>query len=98
MQLPEGAQYYRISGTAAGTTVIKPSKTALYGIVIGQTKTGTVTFYDNATGTASGGLMDVVNATAGAGAIPTSIEVGARLRNGLTVVVGGTTDMLVMYQ
>ena len=97
MQLPEGAQYYRIAGTVAGTTVIAAAKTALYNIVIGQTKTGTASFYDNASGTASGFLMDVVNATA-AGAIPTSIEVNARLRKDLTVVTGGTTDMLVIYQ
>lgn len=97
MQLPEGAQYYRVAGTTAGTTVIKAEKTALYNIVIGQTKTGTVTFYDNASGTASGYLMDVINSAA-AGGLPVSLVINARLRKGLTVVVGGTTDMLVMYQ
>ena len=32
------------------------------------------------------------------GSIPTAIEVGARLRYGLTVVVGGTVDFTVVYE
>jgi len=96
MQLPEGAQWVRVSGTAAGTTVIKASRTALYTVVIGQSKTGTVTFYDHPTGATN--LIMAVDNTIAAGAVPNSLEVGARLRNGLTVVTGGTTDMVVTYQ
>ena len=97
MQLPEGAQWARVQGTAAGTTTIKASKTALYNVVIGQNKTGTATFYDSASGTTSSYLMAVDN-TVASGGVPNSLAVDARLRNGLTVVVAGTVDMLVTYQ
>ncbi len=95
MQLPEGAQWYRVNGTAAGTTTIKADKTALYSVVIGGNYTGTVTIYDSASGTTPSLLVALNN---NSGSVPVSIDFGARLRHGLTVVKGGTTEMLLMYQ
>lgn len=96
MQLPSGAQWKRVSGTAAGTTVIKSNLTTLYGVVIGQNKTGTVTFYDNASGTSAATHMTAIDNTAGTPG--QSLYIGARCRNGITVVTAGTTDMLVTFQ
>jgi hypothetical protein len=96
MQLPNGAQWQRISGTAAGTTVVKASETTLYGVVIGQNKTGTVTFYDHASGTSATSKLGSVDNTCGTQ--PTSLDIGARMRNGIVAETGGTTDMLVIYQ
>lgn len=96
MQLPEGAQWKRVQGTAAGTTVLKDSRTVLYGVVIGQNKTGTVTFYDHASGTSATSYMTAVDNTSGTQ--PTSLYFGMRMRNGITVTTGGTTDMLVAFQ
>lgn len=94
MQLPDGAQWYRVQGTAAGTTTIKDSRTVLYGVILGQNKTGTVTFYDSS----SAATNQVVAIDNTSGTQATSIQVGARMRNGITVVKGGTVDMTVIYQ
>jgi len=86
--------WQRISGTAAGTTVISPVSGNLKSVVIGQNKTGTVTFYDNASGTSSLLMFNLDNTI---GSIPTSLSIDAHLRYGLVAVVGGTTDMTVIY-
>lgn len=96
MQPVSGFQYKRISGTAAGTTVIKASSTVLHSIVIGQNKTGTVTFYDNASGTTAASLLANIDNTTGTQ--PTSLVFNAQMKNGLVAESGGTTDMLVIYQ
>jgi hypothetical protein len=64
----------------------------LRNIFVGQTQTGTVSFYDSssAEGTASTNYMgDVVNTTIA------NHRVDLRLRNGLVAITGGTTDLLV---
>lgn len=93
-----GYQHYRILGTAAGTTVIKAEPTVLHAVVIGETKTGTVTFYDSSTaaGTSATNHIFVLQNTAGS--VPQSVLCDAQCKSGLTVVVGGTTDMTVFYQ
>ena len=93
-----GYQYYRVSGTAAGTTVIKAEETILHAVVIGETKTGTVTFYDCATaaGTAASNQIMVLQNTAGT--VPQNVVCNGQMKKGLTVVVGGTTDMTVFYK
>ena len=96
MQPTSGFQYKRVSGTAAGTTVIKADYGFLKGIVIGQNKEGTITFYDNASGTSSASLLSVVNNNAGS--IPTNINFDMRFKKGLVAELGGTTDMLIIYQ
>lgn len=93
-----GYQYQRVSGTAAGTTVVKASPSILHAVVIGENKTGTVTFYDCAvsTGTAATNYLFTLQNTAGT--VPQNVICDAQLKKGLTVVVGGTTDMTVFYQ
>lgn len=90
-----GFQYYRVNGTAAGTTTIKADTTVLHAINVGATKTGTVTFYDSASGTNSNYLIAIDNN----GTPPCQGNiVDAQLKSGLTVVVSGTTDLLVTYK
>ena len=96
MQPTSGFQYKRVSGTAAGTTVIKASYGQLKNIVIGQNKTGTIALYDHASGTSAASLL--VNLDNTAGTTPVSINFDMRFRNGLVAEIGGTTDILVIYQ
>lgn len=98
MQLPEGAQFKRVNGTSAGTTVVKDSRTVLYGILLGQNKTGTATIYNTnvAGGTAAANYFAAIDNTSGT--IPQSLQLGAAFNKGITVVTGGTTDMTFIYQ
>ncbi len=93
-----GYQYYRVSGTAAGTTVIKAEPTILHAVVIGETKTGTVTFFDTAVvgGTTSANQLMTLQNTAGT--VPQNVICNGQMKKGLTVVMGGTTDMTVFYK
>lgn len=95
MQPISGFQYKRVSGTAAGTTVIKADSGYLKGIVMGQNKTGTIALYDHASGTSSTSLLTNINNTSGTA--PVSIDFDIRFRNGLVAELGGTTDILVIY-
>ena len=86
-------QYYRFSGTAAGTTVVISGNRGIKRIIFPANKTGTVSLYDvaSASGTlAANYIMDFPN---NVGSIPTSVECGFSVKKGLTVVAGGTTDM-----
>ena len=96
MQPTSGYSYKRVSGTAAGTTVIKDAYGYLKGLAIGQNKEGTVTIYDNASGAAADDYLSAIDNNAGS--IPTSLNFDMRFKKGLTAVVGGTTDMLFIYQ
>ena len=98
MQLPEGAQWARVNGTGAGTVVLKASRTVLYGILLGQNKTGTATIYNSDTlaGTAAGNHFAVVDNSSGT--IPQMLNIGAAFNKGITVLTGGTTDMTFIYQ
>jgi len=97
MQGLDLAQYYRVSGTASGTTTILNRKGNFHKLFIPTTKTGTATFYDNASGTSSDTyLFEISNSVAGS--VNPTKELGLRVKNGLTVVTGGTTDFLVIYE
>jgi len=91
------ASYQHLAGTAAGTSVVLDRNGSLERVIFNQNQTGTVTFYDVATaaGSAAGNLITTMNNNVGS--IPTSVEVGARVRYGLVAVVGGTTDFTVVY-
>jgi hypothetical protein len=95
LQPVSGYQHQRVSGTAAGTTVVKASTTVLHKIIMGQNKTGTITVYDNASGTASGILGNFDNTC---GTRPLSIPINAQMRKGIVAELGGTTDALFIYQ
>ena len=87
--------YQRVSGTAAGTTTLLTSKGNFHRMITPLVKTGTATFYDNASGTsAATHIVEVSNAIAGT--VP-QYEMGFRVKDGLTVVIGGTTDFVVVY-
>lgn len=90
-------QYIRISGTVAGTTTVLNRKGNFHSVFIPTVKTGTASFYDNASGTSSATyLFDLSNAVSGS--VQPEKLVGFRVHNGLTVVTGGTTDFLVVYE
>jgi len=96
MQPVSGDRWVRVSGTAAGTTVICANPSVLRTVVMGNNKTGTASLYDSATaaGTSATNFMqDIVNTS---GTVPQSLTFNSNLRYGLVVVTGGTTDMLVM--
>lgn len=93
-----GYQYYRVSGTAAGTTVIKAEPTILHAVVIGETKTGTVTLYDTAAVDGTAASNHIITLQNTAGTVPQGIYPDGQMKKGLTVVVGGTTDMTVFYK
>lgn len=96
MQPVDGHEWQRISGTAAGTTNVLTRKGNFAGVFVPLAKTGTATFYDQNAGTSAATLMfEISNAIAGS--VPPYREVNARVKNGLTVVVGGTTDLVVLY-
>ena len=92
------AQYKHISGTGAGTTVLKDSAGQIDRIVIPLNKTGTALFYDTplASGTTASNLIYAISNTVGT--IPTSITLEHRVKDGCVIIVGGTTDFTVIYQ
>jgi hypothetical protein len=94
MQPVSGSNYYRASGTAAGTTTIAARGCTLDAVMMGQTKTGTITVYDSVSGT-NALLLTTMNNTSGS--IPSTIHIGAALRNGLTITLGGTCDALILW-
>ena len=89
--------YTRISGTAAGTSLVVNRSQVLEGVFIGQNKTGTVSLYDSATtaGTSSTNFLGDIQNTCGS--VPVGPKIGASLHNGLVAVTGGTTDMLLIW-
>lgn len=91
------AAWSHIIGTAAGTTVISPQPCSFIRVIPNQNQTGTVTFYDVATAAGSTAANLITTMNNNVGSIPTSVEVGCRVRYGLTAVVGGTVDFTVIY-
>ena len=97
MQSGNSYQYTRVSGTAAGSTVVCARNGVLANLVIGADKEGTVTFYDSATaaGTSATNLMFAINNNSGS--IPTNVLINTRVRDGIVAYKGGTTDMTVVW-
>ena len=99
MQPQTGYGYNHITGTATGTAVVFAREGVLHSLVIPASKTGTISVYDSATGagTASTNLILTVDNTLNAAVPPTTLMVHGAMKNGLTVVTTGTTDVTVMY-
>lgn len=99
MQPQSGYGYNHLSGTAAGTTVVFARSGTFHGITFGLSKTGTIDVYDSATaaGTAAGNLVLSVDNAINAGNLPSTLAVDAGLKNGLTVLQSGTTDVVILY-
>jgi hypothetical protein len=96
MQPISGGEYINIAGTAAGTANIKARSCVLDRIIIPSTKTGTVTFYDNAAGTtAASAIFEIVNDTVD---FPTVLECNLQCKNGLSYARGGTVGMTVIVR
>ena len=89
------AQWKRLSGTAAGTTVISETPATLCTVTAGGNYTGTITFYDASTagGSSATNLMLAINNNSGS--VPVTIDPYVSTRNGIVAVLGGTTDVLV---
>ncbi len=84
--------YYRLTGTAAGTTIILPRSGNWNTYTVGTATTGTVTFYDSATiaGTAAGNQLNGYT-----GAV-VNHDLRIYLKNGLVALLGaGTIDALL---
>lgn len=94
MQPQGAAQYKNLSGTAAGTATLFARPCVLERIIIPASATGTVTFYDDASG-ATNSIFAIVNDTVD---FPTSIECGFQCRRGLGYITGGTTSMTVVVR
>ena len=94
MQPNNGVQWYNLATTSAGTPTIKAEPCILVGVMIGNNKTGTVTFHDSASGTTAKFMSGISNA---AGTAPVYVQMNAQMKAGLTAVVGGTVDVTVFY-
>lgn len=88
-----GYQWFNISGTAAGTAVITNKQATLAAVYIPANNTGTVTFYDSATGTAAKSIA-FANTV---GSIPTNIWLNINFSNGIAYTVGGTTSVVAIW-
>lgn len=97
MQGNSYGQYTRVSGTAAGTTVISARSGMFLRVISGNNKTGTATFYDSSTAAGSAATNYIIAVNNTSGTEPVGLEVGTRFKNGLIAVVGGTTDMTVIW-
>jgi hypothetical protein len=97
LQPYENGQYTRISGTAAGTTVVCPHNSNILRVVFNQNQTGTATLYDTATGAGTTSANTILVANNNVGSIPTALEVGCRTKNGIVAVYGGTVDLTVIW-
>jgi len=95
MQPVSGYQFKRISGTVAGTTIISVESTNLHAILIGENKTGTVTFYNDGTTTTTAQYMFALQNTCGT--VGQNFIIDAQCPKGLTVATGGTTDLFITY-
>lgn len=92
-------QWTKISGTAAGTTVVSNRSGVLNNIVFPAAKTGTIALYDSATaaGTSLTNHIYTFDNNVNAGNVPASLEVKTRFKNGLVAIVSGTTDVVAMW-
>lgn len=93
----DAGQYVRISGTAVGTTNVLTRSGNFIRTIAPLAKTGTATFYDQNAGTSSATLLFALN-NAIAGSVSPVQEYNFRVKNGLTVVTGGTTDFVLVYE
>ncbi len=88
-----GFQWTVVSGTAAGTTTITAHSAVLYGVFVSGATTGTVTFYDSASGT-SAKSFDMVNTTFDQ---PTTVPFQVQFKKGITYATSGTTSMVAIW-
>lgn len=94
---PYGAgSWHRISHTAGTTVSLFAAPKVLEKVVMGSNSEGTVTFYDNASGTSSATECLVVD-DAGVD-FPQTLNCDFQLRNGLTYVAGGTVDVTLVVR
>lgn len=96
MQPVDLPSYKRISGTAAGTTDVMVREGNFHRVIVPISKEGTATFYDQNAGTSAATLLGEVS-NAVAGSVNVTREFNFKVKNGLRVVVGGTTDCLVVF-
>jgi hypothetical protein len=83
-----GYEYKRIS--AAGSAALRAVPSVLHTITV-EASTGTVTFYDNASGTSA----QVVATVGGGAASPETFVYDAQLRRGLYYLATGTPVLTV---
>ena len=91
-----GVQWTKLSGTAAGTTILTTTPSVIQTITIPANNTGTVTFYDSVSGTAS--TTEVFSLACTTGTIPTTLRPGLQTKKGIVAVLGGTTNMTVGWE
>lgn len=95
MQPVSGLQWSNIAATVAATATLFSGACTLVRVIFPANATGTVTFYDSASGTTATSLAALPCTS---GSIPSSIEIGAQMKTGLTYTSGGTSNMIVLYR
>lgn len=95
MQPVSGYEPISVSGTAAATQVVRPRAAVLHSIFIPATSAGTLEFHNTstATGTAAANLLFTLD---NAQSDPRPIELDMNFNQGITVVVSGDTDCVVL--
>ena len=83
-----GLYNYISTGT---TTTVKSGSGVLIAIIIGKSTTGTVTVYDNTTGSGT-----VITAF-GTGSNPFSFQIGAKFSTGCTIVTSAADQITAVY-
>lgn len=89
MQPNSGFEYLQV--TAAGSAVVKDRSSRLQAVVCNSDFTGTVIFYDNATGTSSTQIATVANP---GGAV--TLNYAAQTREGIYYLATGTPAITVI--
>ena len=89
-----GFNAYTLGSTSLGTVTIKAADTTLVRMIFPANATGTVAVYDSVSGTNS---LSYGTYACTVGSIPSQIELGISLNNGLTVVTSGTTNTVLVY-
>lgn len=95
MQPVSGYSPVAVSGTAAGTTVVSSHDAVLHSIFIPASSAGTLEFHNSATA-AGAGTANLVFTLDNAQSDPDPIVLDMQFNRGITVILSGATDCIVM--
>lgn len=89
----------RVTGTAAGTQIIKPAGNGHFGgVYVGIPSSGTITYWDSSTGTPGSSGTQMFQVANNGTKIPDSFSFNCRVNNGIVAVLSaGTVDQTVFW-